>query len=95
MFFEKCECGESLPPRRCPHCGRETACCMLFADPENHAHMKPEDAAICLYCSGMSIATKSGLRVCSDEEFIELILNPDMQKAIAAVAALRERGCIE
>ncbi|QAX93081.1 hypothetical protein SEA_REDRAIDER77_30 [Mycobacterium phage RedRaider77] len=95
MFFEKCECGESLPPRRCPHCGRGTAGSMSIADPEGHSHIQPGDGSICAYCSGISIATKSGLRVCSDEEFMELILNPDMQKAIAAVAALRERGRIE
>lgn len=93
-MFETCErCGQPIIPRHCPHCGAlidgHTAVDLSDACPV------PEKAVcICIYCSGISIFTKASMRIPTDEEWREAMNDPYMQKAIAAVALMREEGKI-
>lgn len=76
----------------CPHCGAKV---------DDHASIgegdvdpEPGHVSICLHCSGLAIFTPLGLRVCTDEEWRSIMAQDDVQKAIAAIAAVRAQGGI-
>lgn len=82
-----------MPPRVCPHCGsRNDGDTVLYT--KEHTHPNPDDLSICLYCSGLSIYTETGLRYPTDEEFAKFMKNDRVQKAIAAMSMLRAEGKI-
>ena len=76
----------------CPSCGAKvdghTAVGHEDVDPD------PGDVSICLYCSGISIYTPLGLREVTDEEWHSIMAQEDVQKALAAIAAVRAQGGI-
>lgn len=76
----------------CPSCGAKVDGHSAIG----HGEVDPDpgDVSICLYCSGLSIYTPYGLRVTTDEEWRSIMAQDDVQKALAAIAAVRAKGDI-
>jgi hypothetical protein len=78
------------PYAPCPYCGKATdADAPAPGTDENVGAPGPGDVSVCFYCAGISIFTETGLRKPTEDERAELLDDPDVIEAAAAVLGYR------